>query len=300
MPEPDARSFAIATPHRLATQSGEAAFAAGGNAVDAALAAACALTVVYPHMCAVGGDVMALVHDGAAHAVNGSGRAPRAAPAGKYPVPRSVDAITVPGAVSAWQTIAERWGIRPLAAALKEAAELARGGVPIARSLAGALEDHQQRCDGRRGALKGVRARRPAAGRVRHACAGAAGRNAGAARQRWSRGLLPGGTGHTLVAGLAEPGLRAHDGRSRAAPHRHRAGPAPLRPRPRPAHDGRQLAGLLPDPDHGGSGADASRRPAWGAGAGPGGAVSRVDGRPRRAPRRSGGHDRGSRCPGRR
>lgn len=144
MPEPDARSFAIATPHRLATQSGEAAFVAGGNAVDAALAAACALTVVYPHMCAVGGDVMALVHDGAAHAVNGSGRAPRAAPAGKYPVPRSVDAITVPGAVSAWQTIAERWGIRPLAAALKEAAELARGGVPIARSLAGALEDHQQ------------------------------------------------------------------------------------------------------------------------------------------------------------
>jgi gamma-glutamyltranspeptidase len=144
MPDLDARSFAIATPHGLATQAGEAAFAAGGNAVDAALAAACALTVVYPHMCAVGGDVMALVHDGAAHAVNGSGRAPHAAPAGEYPKRRSVGAITVPGAVSAWQTMAERWGRRPLAAALEAAAELARGGVPIAPSLAGALEADRQ------------------------------------------------------------------------------------------------------------------------------------------------------------
>ena len=148
---------------------------------------------------------MALVHDGAAHAVNGSGRAPRAAPAGKYPEPRSVDTITVPGTVSAWQTMAERWGIRPLAAALKEAAELARGGVPIARSLARALEDAQQVVTADAG-LQAVRARRPAAGRGRHARPGAAGRNAGAARQRWSRGLLPGGTGRTLVAGLAELG----------------------------------------------------------------------------------------------
>jgi gamma-glutamyltranspeptidase len=140
MPEPDARSFAIATPHGLATQAGEAVFAAGGNAVDAALAAACALTVVYPHMCAVGGDVMALVHDGSAHAVNGSGRAAHAARAGEYPEPRSVGAITVPGAVAAWQTMAERWGTRPLAAALEAAAELARGGVPIAASLARALQ----------------------------------------------------------------------------------------------------------------------------------------------------------------
>ena len=76
MPEPT-RPFAIATPHLAATAAGRAAFEAGGNAVDAALAAACALTVVYPHMCAVGGDVMALVHDGRAHAVNGSGRAAR-------------------------------------------------------------------------------------------------------------------------------------------------------------------------------------------------------------------------------
>src|SRR6476661_10546563 len=86
MPDPaHGGAYAVASPHADATVAGSAAFAAGGNAVDAALAAACALTVVYPHMCAVGGDIMALVHDGEAHAVNGSGRAPRAAPAGKYP-----------------------------------------------------------------------------------------------------------------------------------------------------------------------------------------------------------------------
>jgi gamma-glutamyltranspeptidase len=132
------KRFAIATPHTAATEAGAAAFCSGGNAVDAALAAACALTVVYPHMCALGGDVMALVHDGRAHAINGSGRAARAHPAPPQPV-RGVGAITVPGAVSAWQVMAERWGRRPLAAALEAAARLAREGVPVARSLAAAL-----------------------------------------------------------------------------------------------------------------------------------------------------------------
>src|SRR5919201_226568 len=107
---------AIATPHAAATEAGAAAFRAGGNAVDAALAAACALTVVYPHMCALGGDVMALVHDGDAHAINGSGRAPRALPAGWGTPAQGVGAITVPGAAAAWQTMGDRWGRRPLAA----------------------------------------------------------------------------------------------------------------------------------------------------------------------------------------
>jgi oxamate amidohydrolase len=141
MAEPG-RAFAIATPHIAATAAGRAAFAAGGNAVDAALAAACALTVVYPHMCAVGGDVMALVHDGRAHAVNGSGRAARAlrpeAVSGGVPI-RGVGTITVPGAVSAWRTLAERWGSVPLARALEGAAALALDGVPVAPALARSL-----------------------------------------------------------------------------------------------------------------------------------------------------------------
>ena len=127
--------YAIATPHTAATAAGVAAFEAGGNAVDAALAAACAIAVVYPHMNAVGGDVMALVHDGEAHAVNGSGRAPAALPPGPVPL-RGVGAITVPGAVRAWQTLAERWGSVPLSRALLGAAALAHDGVPVAPSLA--------------------------------------------------------------------------------------------------------------------------------------------------------------------
>jgi gamma-glutamyltranspeptidase len=141
MPDPaHGGGYAVASPHADATEAGRAAFAAGGNAVDAALAAACALTVVYPHMCAVGGDIMALVHDGEAHAINASGRAPAAAPAGAEVPERGVGSITVPGAVSAWHVMAERWGSRPAAAAIEVAAELAETGVPVARSLAGALE----------------------------------------------------------------------------------------------------------------------------------------------------------------
>ncbi|HEY3764872.1 MAG TPA: gamma-glutamyltransferase [Gaiellales bacterium] len=142
MPEP--RRYAIATPHLAATEAGRTAFEAGGNAVDAALAAACVLTVVYPHMNAVGGDVMALVHDGRAHAVNGSGRAPAGLSAGAVargvPV-RGVGSITVPGAVRAWQTLADRWGTRPLSRALLGAAAVAHEGVAVAPSLARSLAD---------------------------------------------------------------------------------------------------------------------------------------------------------------
>lgn len=140
MPEPaHGGGYAVASPHADATEAGRAAFAAGGNAVDAALAAACALTVVYPHMCAVGGDIMALVHDGEAHTINASGRAPASAPAGAEVPERGVGTITVPGAVSAWHAMAERWGSRPASAAIEVAAQLAETGVPVARSLAGAL-----------------------------------------------------------------------------------------------------------------------------------------------------------------
>ena len=57
---------------------------------------------------------------------------------------RGVHTITVPGAVSAWHTMAERWGSRPAAAAIEVAAELAEGGIPVARSLAAALADEAE------------------------------------------------------------------------------------------------------------------------------------------------------------
>jgi gamma-glutamyltranspeptidase len=53
--------WAIASPHLAATRAGAEAFEAGGNALDAALAAAVTLAVAYPHMCGVGGDLFAVL-----------------------------------------------------------------------------------------------------------------------------------------------------------------------------------------------------------------------------------------------
>ena len=69
----------IATSQPLASQAGAAAFARGGNAVDAALAAAITLTVVEPTMNGLGGDAFAILWDGQKlHGMNGCGRSPAA------------------------------------------------------------------------------------------------------------------------------------------------------------------------------------------------------------------------------
>lgn len=133
----------IATPHVLATRAGLEAYAAGGNAIDAALAAAAVLTVVYPHQCALGGDLFALVAlpDGQCRSVNGSG----AAPAGMRieelrtqhedmpdsgPIP-----ITVPGIVHGWQAIHGLGASLSFARLLAPAIAAARDGVPVSGSL---------------------------------------------------------------------------------------------------------------------------------------------------------------------
>src|SRR5581483_7387924 len=97
---------AVAASHALAAQAGHTVLQRGGNAIDAAIAAAAVQTVVEPTMNGVGGDVFALVWDGAElHGLNASGRAPRAWSrerfAGRPHMPElGWDAVTVPGAVS--------------------------------------------------------------------------------------------------------------------------------------------------------------------------------------------------------
>jgi gamma-glutamyltranspeptidase/glutathione hydrolase len=126
----------VATSHPLATAAGLSALRRGGNAVDAALAAAAVLTVAEPTDNGVGGDAFALVwKDGFLYGLNGSGRSPaeidvtRVDEAG----PRSV---TVPGAVAAWADLAERFGRFGLDAALAPAAELAEQGVACTTRIA--------------------------------------------------------------------------------------------------------------------------------------------------------------------
>jgi len=141
------RAHAIATPHAAASAAGDAVFRSGGTAFDAAVAAAVALTVVYPHMCAVGGDIIALAATpgGAVRVVNGSGAAPAgvvaadvAARHGGMPE-RGAETVTVPGAVAAWATLLELGGSRRLADLIEPAARMAEEGVPVARSLGAAI-----------------------------------------------------------------------------------------------------------------------------------------------------------------
>lgn len=127
----------VATSQPLAAQAGAAAFARGGNAVDAALAAAITLTVVEPTMNGLGGDAFALVWDGQAlHGLNACGRAPAAWNpqrfAGLAEMPRiGWDSVTVPGGISAWVALSERFGALPFEDLFTDAVRHARDGFPV-------------------------------------------------------------------------------------------------------------------------------------------------------------------------
>ena len=142
-------SWAIATPHTAATDAGASAFERGGNAIDAALAAATTLAVVYPHMCGVGGDLFAVVAepDGGVVAVNSSGRSPAgldvdAVRAAHTEVPpRGPIPVTVPGAVAGWQALHGLGATRPWRDAFDAALGHAHDGVAVATGLAATLAE---------------------------------------------------------------------------------------------------------------------------------------------------------------
>src|SRR5918994_4658352 len=106
------RRGAVVAPHHLATAAGLEVLAAGGTAVDAAIATNAALAVVMPNACGVGGDAFWLIWDeraGRQLALNGSGRSaagadPRALlDRGLTDLPRRGPlSVTVPGAVRSW------------------------------------------------------------------------------------------------------------------------------------------------------------------------------------------------------
>src|ERR687889_140330 len=113
MPVTAARGV-VATSQPLAAQAGLSMLQNGGNAVDAAIAAAAALTVVEPTSNGIGGDLFAIVWDGAApHGLNAPARSPAAVDVdrliagGAMPL-RGWDSVTVPGAVSGWVALHER------------------------------------------------------------------------------------------------------------------------------------------------------------------------------------------------
>ena len=141
---------AIATSHYAATEAGARILDQGGTAVDAAIAAAAMLCVVYQNNVAVGGDLVALVRDpaGRTRFVNATGRAASAETLddlrrrhGQAMPWRGVDTITVPGGVRGWKALAAMGGTRDWAQLLGPARDAAAHGHPVPRSVARAIVD---------------------------------------------------------------------------------------------------------------------------------------------------------------
>ncbi len=137
---------AVATSQPLAAMVGLRALQEGGNAIDAAIATAAALTVVEPMNTGLGGDLYALVYwakERRIYAINASGRAPAAATVEEYArrgyremPPRGVMTITVPGAAAGWCDLQARFGRWELERVLAPAITYAEEGYPISERIA--------------------------------------------------------------------------------------------------------------------------------------------------------------------
>jgi len=135
----------VSTSHPQAAQAGLRMLYQGGNAVDAAIAAAAVITLVEPVSCGLGSDAFAIVwHDGKAHGLNASGHAPAAWDvdyfANKYgrdaqglaqAPKRGVDAVTIPGVVAGWAALHDKFGKLPFADLMMPAIEIAERGYAV-------------------------------------------------------------------------------------------------------------------------------------------------------------------------
>ncbi len=128
----------VATSQPLAAQAGLSMLQQGGNAVDAAVAAAITLTVVEPTSNGIGSDGFSIVWDGTELlGLNASGRAPASWTPSyfekKYPqqaaMPeRGIDSVTIPGAVSQWVSLSKKFGKLPFEKLFAPAIAYARNG----------------------------------------------------------------------------------------------------------------------------------------------------------------------------
>lgn len=145
---PRATRGMVVAPHHLAAQAGLRVLREGGNSIEAMVAAAATIAVVYPHMNSLGGDNFWLIGDADAQplAIDACGAAAAAACIEYYrqrghdeiPPRGPLAANTVAGAISGWHAaleVSRRWGGKlPLPRLLEDAAYYAREGVPVTRS----------------------------------------------------------------------------------------------------------------------------------------------------------------------
>jgi gamma-glutamyltranspeptidase/glutathione hydrolase len=201
----------------LASSAGVAMLRAGGSAADAAVATSAVLAVTTPHMCGMGGDLLALVHhdQGPPTVLNASGRAGSGADAERLrrdghavmPFVDDIRSVTVPGCVDGWVMLHARYGRLPLADVLAPAVGYAADGFPVSPLLAAMLPlviDAAAAVDYRPAGVvvrPGQRARRPGAARALEAIA-RDGRH-GFYEGEFGEGLLALGAGEYLPSDLA-------------------------------------------------------------------------------------------------
>lgn len=126
----------VATSQPLAAQAGLSMLYKGGNAIDAALAAAITLTVVEPSGNGLGSDAFAILWDGAElHGLNASGRSPAGLTTGEV-TERGWGSVTVPGAVSGWVALSGRFGALPFETLFGPAIDYAENGFPVSPIIA--------------------------------------------------------------------------------------------------------------------------------------------------------------------
>jgi oxamate amidohydrolase len=145
-----ARGGMVAAPHMAAAEAGRDVLKDGGNAIEAAVAAAAAIAVAYPHMNNIGGDGFWLIRErsGKVRYIEACGPAGAKATRALYrdqgheriPERGPLAALTVPGAVGGWMLALEaakaNGGRVPVARLLEPAVALARQGYPVSKSLA--------------------------------------------------------------------------------------------------------------------------------------------------------------------
>jgi gamma-glutamyltranspeptidase/glutathione hydrolase len=132
-----ARNGIVATSQPLAAEAGLQILKDGGNAIDAAVAAAAVLNVVEPGSAGIGGDVFViawLAGEKRLVALNGSGRAPAGATPQRHAA-RGIDSATVPGAVDAWDVLLKRAGSLTFKQLLQPAADIAEQGFAVSERI---------------------------------------------------------------------------------------------------------------------------------------------------------------------
>lgn len=142
------RGGMVVAPHHLASKAGQRVLSDGGNAIEAIIAAAATIAVVYPHMNSLGGDNFFLIGDGGGPlAIDACGGAAAAATLDSYrsdeaaaiPSRGPRAALTVAGMVSGWDAAlaesARRGGVLPLSRLFEDAIQHAKNGAPVSGTL---------------------------------------------------------------------------------------------------------------------------------------------------------------------